>query len=52
MLRALCLTTLMLVAVPSFAASPAEATVVAQQNKAPPQQAPKRDCERSQEGVS
>ncbi len=52
MLRALCLTTLMLVAAPSFAAVPAEVTVVAQENKAPPQQAPKRDCERRQEGVS
>ena len=52
MLRALCLTTLMLVAAPSIAAEPAEATVVAQENKAPPQQAPKRDCERRQEGVS
>jgi hypothetical protein len=52
MLRAICLATLMFLAAPSFAAEPAEVTVVAQENKAPPQQTPKRDCERRQEGVS
>ncbi len=51
MLRALLLTTLMIVSVPSFATEPAQDTVVAQENK-PAQQAPKRDCEKRDEGVS
>jgi len=58
MFRALCLTALMIVAAPASAsdiASPADAAdaaIVAQDNQRPQQQAPKRDCERNQEGVS
>lgn len=51
MLRTLLLTTLMIVSVPFFATEPAQDTVVAQENK-PAQQAPKRDCEKRDEGVS
>jgi len=52
MLRALLLTTLMIVSAPTVAAEPTWDIVVAQENKAPPSQAPKRDCERRDEGVS
>ena len=67
MLRALALTCLVLVAAPASAAEspdaarvqapetsaagPSNALAQGQDNKAPPQ-APKRDCERKQEGVS
>jgi hypothetical protein len=51
MLRAILLTTLMIVSVPSFATEAGQGTMVAQENK-PAQQAPKRDCEKRDEGVS
>lgn len=52
MLRILSLALLTMFAAPSFAAeTPTDSTVVAQER--PPQQTPKRDCERKQdEGVS
>lgn len=52
MLRAFSLAILMIFAVPpAFAAPPAEDTTIAQQQS--PRQAPKRDCEKTQdEGVS
>ncbi len=51
MLRILAAAVLMIMVAPAFAAEPTEATVVAQDNK-PVQQAPKRDCEKREEGVS
>ena len=51
MLRILAAAVLMMIAAPTFASEPGEATVVAQDNKAV-QQAPKRDCEKREEGVS
>ena len=51
MLHILATAVLMIMATPSFASEPTEATVVAQENK-PVQQAPKRDCEKREEGVS
>ena len=51
MLRILAVTVLMIIAAPAFAAEPTDTTVVAQENK-PVQQAPKRDCEKGEEGVS
>ena len=51
MLRTLAAAVLMIIAAPSFAAEPTEPAVVAQENKPVPQ-APKRDCEKRQEGVS
>jgi hypothetical protein len=51
MLRILAAAVLVIMVAPSFAAEPTEATVVAQDNK-PVQQAPKRDCEKREEGVS
>ena len=51
MLRILAAAVLMITVAPSFAAEPTDTTVVAQENK-PVQQAPKRDCERREEGVS
>jgi len=50
MLRALSLALLVALSAPATAAEPSE-TVIAQQQTQPPQQAPKRDCERRQEGV-
>ena len=60
MIRALCLTALTILAVPASAtegnkapAADSGTTVLAQEGQRPPQQqAPKRDCERRQEGVS
>ena len=53
MFRALCLTALTILAAPASAVEPTAGLVVAQENQRPPQQqAPKRDCERRQEGVS
>ena len=53
MLRILALALLTMLAAPSFATeAPSDATVIAQEQR-PPQQTPKRDCERKQdEGVS
>ena len=53
MLRILSLALLTIFAAPSFATeTPTNSTVVAQEQR-PPQQSPKRDCERKQdEGVS
>jgi hypothetical protein len=53
MLRILPLALLTIFAAPSFATqAPTETTVIAQEQR-PPQQSPKRDCERKQdEGVS
>ena len=51
MLRILAAAVLIITAAPAFAAVPTDTTVVAQENK-PVQQAPKRDCEKRQEGVS
>jgi hypothetical protein len=54
MLRALSLALLMTVSAPAFSveAPDADATTVAQQKQPPQQQAPRRDCEKRQEGVS
>lgn len=52
MLRAISLAVLTILISPSFAAQPSDKTVIAQQQQ-PPQQSPKRDCEKKQdEGVS
>ncbi len=52
MLRALFIALLMTVSAPTLAAEPTDEPVVAQQQKSAPQSAPKRDCERRQEGIS
>ncbi len=52
MLRALSLAILVISASPAVATAIPEALVVAQQQQTPPQSAPKRDCERRQEGIS
>lgn len=53
MLRILSLTLLTICAAPSFAMEAPTANTVIAQEQRPPQQAPKRDCERKQdEGVS
>jgi hypothetical protein len=52
MLRALSLAILVISAAPAVAAELPKASVVAQQQQTPPQAAPKRDCERRQEGIS
>jgi hypothetical protein len=51
MLRILAAAVLIITVAPTFAAEPTDATGVAQENKAV-QQAPKRDCEKREEGVS
>ena len=53
MLRILSLALLTMLAAPSFATeAPTDSTTIAQEQR-PPQQTPKRDCERKQdEGVS
>jgi len=53
MLRILHLALLTIFAIPAYATeAPTDATVIAQEQR-PPQQSPKRDCERKQdEGVS
>jgi len=50
MLKALSLIALVALSAPAFAVEPSADTQIAQQQQAP-QQAPKRDCERRQEGV-
>ncbi|RDI58862.1 hypothetical protein [Microvirga subterranea] len=53
MLRALSLAILMVAAGPGVAADAPDATVIAQQQQqTPPQAAPRRDCEKRQEGIS
>jgi hypothetical protein len=54
MLRALSLTFLMTITAPASAAEipDADASIVAQQKQPPQQQAPRRDCEKRQEGIS
>jgi transcriptional regulator GlxA family with amidase domain len=53
MLRALSLAILTIAAGPSVALKAAETAVVAQQQQqTPPQAAPRRDCEKRQEGIS
>jgi hypothetical protein len=53
MLRALSLAILMTAAGPSVAAEATDASVVAQQQQqTAPQSAPRRNCEKSQEGIS
>jgi hypothetical protein len=52
MLRALSLAILTIAAGPSVALTAAKTTVVAQQQQTPPQAAPRRDCEKRQEGIS
>jgi hypothetical protein len=53
MLRALSLALLTAVSAPAFATEPTDAEVLAQQQQnTAPQSAPRRDCERSQEGIS
>lgn len=53
MLRAVSLAVLTILSAPSSATQPSDETVLAQQQRQPPQQTPKRDCERNRdEGVS
>jgi hypothetical protein len=54
MLRALSLAILTIAATPSIASTATETTVIAQQQQqqTPPQAAPRRDCEKQQEGIS
>jgi hypothetical protein len=53
MLRILSLALLTIFAAPSFATEVSTGSIVVAQEQRPPQQSPKRDCERKQdEGVS
>lgn len=51
MLRAFILALLMIPAVPTYAADTGDAVTTAQQQRQP-QQTPRRNCERQQEGIS
>ena len=51
MLRAFILVLLMIPAAPAFASESTDSTVTAQQKQAP-QPAPRRDCEKQQDGIS